>query len=149
MVKIEDLKKIRETTGVSIEAIRKALEEAGGEVEKALELLKERGTLVAAKKASRQTGEGIVSSYIHANGKVGVMVKLLCETDFVARTEQFKELGHEIAMHIAAMNPASVEELIAQPYVRNQVQTIDQLVKDCISKLGENIQIGEFCRFEI
>jgi elongation factor Ts len=149
MVKIEDLKKIRETTGVSIDAIRKALEEAGGEIEKAMGLLKERGALVAAKKASRQTGEGIVSSYIHANGKVGVMVKLLCETDFVARTEQFKELGHEIAMHIAAMNPADVEELIAQPYVRNQEQTVDQLVKDCISKLGENIQIGEFCRFEI
>ncbi|MFH1393195.1 MAG: elongation factor Ts [Patescibacteria group bacterium] len=149
MVKIEDLKKIRETTGVSIDAIRKALEEADGEIEKALELLKERGSLVAAKKASRKTGEGIVSSYIHANGKVGVMVRLLCETDFVARTEQFKELGHEIAMHIAAMNPENVEELIAQPYVRNQDQTIDQLIKDCISKLGENIQIGEFCRFEI
>lgn len=149
MVKIEDLKKIRKITGVSIDAIRKALEEADGEIEKALELLKERGTLIAAKKASRQTGEGIVSSYIHANGKVGVLVKLLCETDFVARTEQFKELGHEIAMHIAAMNPANVEELIAQPYVRNQDQIIDQLIKDYISKLGENIQIGEFCRFEI
>lgn len=149
MVKIEDLKKIRETTGVSIDAIRKALEEADGEIEKALGLLKERGALIAAKKASRQTGEGIVSSYIHANGKVGVMVELLCETDFVARTEQFKELGHEIAMHIAAMNPADAEELIVQPYVRNQSQTIDQLIKDYISKLGENIQIGEFCRFEI
>ncbi len=149
MVKIEDLKKIREATGISIDAIREALEEAGGEIEKALEILKERGALVAAKKASRQTGEGIVSSYMHANGKVGVMIKLLCETDFVARTEQFKELGHEIAMHIAAMNPESVEELIAQPYVRNQDQTIDQLMKDYISKLGENIQIGEFCRFEI
>ena len=132
-----------------MDTIRKALEEAGGEIEKAMGLLKERGALVAAKKAGRQTGEGIVSSYIHANGKVGVMVKLLCETDFVARTEQFKELGHEIAMHIAAMNPANIEELVAQPYVRNQEQTIDQLVKDYISKLGENIQIGEFCRFEI
>jgi len=149
MVKIEDLKKIREITGVSIDAIRKALEETGGEIEKALGLLKERGALIAAKKAGRQTGEGIVSSYIHANGKVGVMVKILCETDFVARTEQFKELGHEMAMHIAAMNPANIEELTAQPYVRNQEQTIDQLVKDYISKLGENIQIGEFCRFEI
>ncbi len=149
MVKIEDLKKIREITGVSIDAIRKALEEAGGAVEKTLELLKERGALVAANKAGRQTGEGIVFSYIHANGKVGVMVKILCETDFVARTEQFKELGHEIAMHIAAMNPANIEELVAQPYVRNQEQTIDQLVKDYISKLGEKIQNGEFCRFEI
>ena len=149
MVKIEDLKKIRETTGASIDAIRKALEEAGGEIEKALGLLKEKGMLIAAKKAGRQTGEGIVFSYIHTNGKVGVLVKLLCETDFVARTEQFKELGHEIAMHIAAMNPANVEELTAQSYVRNQDQTVNQLIRDYISKLGENIQIGEFCRFEI
>jgi len=149
MVKIEDLKKIREITGVSMDAIRKALEEAGGEIEKAMGLLKERGALIAAKKVGRQTGEGVVSFYIHANGKVGVMVKLLCETDFVARTEQFKELGHEIAMHIAAMNPENVEELVAQSYVRNQDQTVDQFIKDYISKLGENIQIGEFCRFEI
>ena len=149
MVKIEDLKKIREITGVSMDAIRKALEEAGGEIEKAMGLLKERGALIAAKKVGRQTGEGVVSFYIHANGKVGVMVKLLCETDFVARTEQFKKLGHEIAMHIAAMNPENVEELVAQSYVRNQDQTVDQLIKDYISKLGENIQIGEFCRFEI
>lgn len=149
MTKIEDLKNIRQRTGISIDAIGKALEEAGGEVEKTLELLKERGAIVASKKANRQTSEGIVASYIHANSKVGVMVELLCETDFVARTEQFKKLGHELAMHIAAMKPENVDELIAQPYVRNQDQTIDGLIKEAISQLGENIKIGEFCRFEI
>jgi len=149
MIKIDDLKKIREMTGASIDAIRKALEETGGKIEKALELLKERGMMVAAKKASRQTGEGIVSYYIHANSKVGVLVKLLCETDFVARTEQFKELGHELAMHIAAMNPATVEDLLLQEYVRDQNTTVDALIKDYIAKLGENIKVGEFCRFEI
>ncbi len=149
MAKIDDLKKIRNMTGVSVDAIRKALEEADGEIERALVLLKNRGETMAAKKASRQTGEGIVSCYIHANNKVGVMVKVLCETDFVARTEQFKKLGHELAMHIAAMEPATVEDLFSQAYIRDQDITIDALVKDHIAKLGENIRIGEFCRFEI
>ena len=136
-------------TGASVDAIRKALEEADGEIERALKLLKDRGAMAAAKKASRQTGDGIISYYVHANSKVGVLVKLLCETDFVARTEQFKELGHEIAMHIAAMNPTNTEELLSQVYTRDQDMTIDSLIKDYIAKLGENIKIGEFCRFEI
>lgn len=149
MSHLENLKKIRKMTGISIDAIRKALEESGGQIEKALGLLKTRGAAVAAKKAGRETDEGLVFSYIHINGKIGVLVKLLCETDFVARNEQFKELGHEIAMHIAAMNPADVDELLLQPYVRNQDLTIDDFIKDYIAKLGENIQIGEFCRFEV
>ena len=149
MAKIDNLKKIRNMTGASVDAIRKALEEADGEIERALELLKDRGAMVAAKKASRQTGEGIISYYVHANSRVGVLVKLLCETDFVARTEQFKELGHELAMHIAAMNPISINDLLSQTYIRDQDMTIDALIKDYIAKLGENIQIGEFCRFEI
>ncbi len=149
MAKIDDLKKIRNMTGASVDAIRKALEEADGEIERALKLLKDRGAMVAAKKASRQTGEGIISYYVHANSKVGVLVKLLCETDFVARTEQFKELGHELAMHIAAMDPISINDLLSQTYIRDQDMTIDALIKDYIAKLGENIKIGEFCRFEI
>ncbi|MDP3004370.1 MAG: elongation factor Ts [Candidatus Azambacteria bacterium] len=149
MAKIDDLKKIRNMTGASVDAIRKALEEADGEIERALELLKDRGAMVAAKKASRQTGEGIISYYVHANSKVGVLVKLLCETDFVARTEQFKELGHELAMHIVAMDPISINDLLSQAYIRDQDMTIDALIKDYIAKLGENIKIGEFCRFEI
>lgn len=149
MVKIDDLKKIRNMTGASVDAIRKALEEADGEIEKALELLKDRGAKVAAKKAGRQTGEGIISYYVHANSKVGVLVKLLCETDFVARTEQFKELGHELSMHIAATDPINIEDLLSQTYIRDQDMTIDALIKDYIAKLGENIKIGEFCRFEI
>ena len=149
MAKIDDLKKIRNMTGASVDAIRKALEEADGEIERALELLKDRGAMVAAKKASRQTGEGIISYYVHANSRVGVLVKLLCETDFVARTEQFKELGHELAMHIAAMDPINIEDLLSQVYIRDQNMTIDALIKNYIAKLGENIKIGEFCRFEI
>ncbi len=149
MVKIDDLKKIREITGASVDTIRKALEETDGGVEQAMALIRSRGEAIAAKKSGRQTGEGIISSYIHANGKVGVLVKILCETDFVARTEQFKKLGHELAMHIAAMSPENIEELLSQEYVRNQKITIDAFIKDYIAQLGENIKIGEFCRFEI
>lgn len=149
MVKIEDLKKIREMTGVSVDAIKKALEEADGKIEIALKFLKERGAAVAAQKSERQTGEGLIFSYIHGSGKIGVMVKLFCETDFVARNDEFKNLGHELTLHIAATSPASVEELLAQPYVRDEDITIDALVKNHIGKLGENIRVGEFCRFEI
>ncbi len=149
MVKIEDLKKIRKITSASVDAIKHALEEADGKIDNALEILKKNGAIMAAKKSERTTGEGIIASYIHEGGKIGVMVKLLCETDFVARNEQFKKLGHELSMHIAAMNPASVDELLGQPYIRDERFTVDALVKDYISKLGENIRIGEFCRFEI
>ena len=146
---ISDIKKIREITGISVEAVREALENAGGKIEEALEALKKRGIAVAAKKSGRETGEGLVFSYIHSNGKIGVLLKLLCETDFVSRNEQFQELGHELAMHIAATNPKDAEELLAQPYVRDQDTTVDALVKNYIAKLGENIRVAEFCRFEI
>ena len=146
---ISDIKKIREITGISVEAVREALENAGGKIESAMEILKKRGITVAAKKFERITGEGLIFSYIHSNGKIGVLLKLLCETDFVARNEQFRELGHELAMHIAAMNSENTEELLAQPYVRDQDITVDVLVKNYIAKLGENIRVAEFCRFEI
>lgn len=149
MIKIEDLKKIREITGVSIDAIRKALEMADGKIEQALSLLKEQGISIASKKAGRETGEGIVSSYIHSDRKVGVLVKLMCETDFVARNEQFLRLGHELAMHIAATNPQNIEELLSQSYIRDQDMTTEELIKSYIAKIGENIKISEFCRFEI
>jgi len=149
MIKVEDLKKIREITSASVDAIRKALEEADGKIEKALELLKERGTAVASKKSERTTKEGVIFSYIHANGKIGVLVKLLCETDFVARNAEFQKLGHELAMHIAAVNPSDTKEMLSQSYVRDQDITIDSLIKNYIAKLGENIRVSEFCRLEI
>lgn len=149
MVNINDIKKIREITGISVEAVREALEKAGGKIEEALQMLKKRGIEVAAKKFARETGQGLIFSYIHSNGKIGVLLKLLCETDFVAKNEQFGELGHELSLHIAAMNPQNTEELLAQPYVRDQDLSVDALVKNYIAKLGENIRISEFCRFDI
>lgn len=148
-IDIDDIKKIRKMTGISVEAVRKALSDADGKIDDALKILKKQGIDVAAKKTGRETGEGLIFSYIHSTGKIGVLLKLLCETDFVSRNEQFKELGHELAMHIAAMNPESSEELLSQPYVRDQDVTIDDFLKNYIAKLGENIRIDEFCRLEI
>lgn len=146
---IGDIKKIREMTGISFDSVRQALEDADGKIELALEMLKKKGVEASAKKSGRETGEGLVFSYIHSNGKIGVLLKLLCETDFVAKNEQFKELGHELTMHIAAMNPQNVEELLDQLYIRDQDLTIDAFIKNYIAKMGENIKIGEFSRFEI
>lgn len=97
--------KLREMTGAGILDAKKALEDASGDVEKAIELLRKKGAIKAAKKGERMTHEGVVHCYVHANGKVGAMVELLCETDFVARNEQFQGLAHDLAMHIAAANP--------------------------------------------
>lgn len=143
------LKKLRDETQASVADCRRALEESGGKYDKALEWIKKRASEIAVKKAGRETLEGIIESYIHSGGKVGVLVELLCETDFVAKTDEFKRLAKEIAMQIAAMNPENVETLLAQDYIRDNSQTIEQLVKVAIGKLGENISVKQFTRFEI
>jgi len=148
-IDIKLIKQLREETQVSIADCTKALEEAKGDYEKAIELLKKRGIERAEKKADRTTGQGIIEAYIHQNGKVGVLLELLCETDFVARTEDFKRLAHEVAMQIAAMDPKNVESLLKQEYIRDGSVTIENLVKQTIGKLGENIVIKQFTRFEI
>jgi elongation factor Ts len=148
-IDIKLIKQLREETQVSIADCTKALTEAKGDFEKAIELLKKRGIERAEKKADRETAQGLIESYIHQNGKVGVLLELLCETDFVARTEDFKRLAHEIAMQIAAMNPKNVEALLKQEYIRDGSVTIENLIKQTIGKLGENIVIKQFTRFEI
>lgn len=148
-IDVAQIKKLREETGASIADCRKALEETGAKYEKAIEWLKQHGIEKAGKKADRQTGQGLVESYIHQNGKVGVLLTILCETDFVARTDDFKHLAHEVAMQIAAMNPKDVDTLLKQEYIRDGSQTIEGLVKQAIAKLGENIVVKEFKRLEI
>lgn len=148
-INIEDIKKLRAETQVSIAECRKALEEAGGDMKKAKDILKKRGFEAAEKKAERATKQGLVDCYIHGNGKVGVLLEVLCETDFVARTEEFKNLVHEIAMQIAAMNPKNVEFLLKQEYIRDGSLTIQDLVKSVIGKLGENIVVKRFQRYEL
>ncbi len=143
------LKKLRNETSASIADCRRALEESDGDYSKALDWLKKRAVAIAEKKADRTTGQGLVDSYIHAGGKVGVLVEVLCETDFVARTDDFKKLTKELGMQIAAMNPENVEALLQQEYIRDSSQTIQDLVKSVIGKLGENITVKRFQRFAI
>lgn len=146
---IESLKKLRITSGASIADCRMALEETKGDFNKALDWIRARGLQKAEKKADRKTSQGLIDCYIHQNGRIGAMVLVLCETDFVGRTSEFKALVHEIAMQVAAMNPKDVDSLLKQEYIRDPSKTIEELVKETIAKLGENIVVGEFSRFEI
>jgi elongation factor Ts len=143
------LKKLRSETSASIADCRRALEETDNNYDKAVEWLKKRGLEKAEKKADRETHQGLVEAYIHNGGKVGALVVLQCETDFVARTEEFKNLAREIAMQVAAMNPENVEELLKQDYIRDASVTIEKLIKSVIGKLGENITLREFKRLAI
>ena len=158
------VKELRDKTGAGIMDSKRALEESAGDIAKAESILNAKGLASAAKKADRSTSEGLVVSYIHTGGRVGSMVELNCETDFVARTDEFGILGRNIAMQIAAMNPiyldrASIpedveevkdEELLnEQEYIRDSSLKITDLVKESIGKLGENIRIRRFSRFEL
>jgi len=148
-INIEDVKKLREETQASIGDCNTALKESNGDVEKARVWLQKKGFERAEKKGERVTEEGFVGSYVHATGKVGVLVELLCETDFVARTDEFQTLAREISMQIAAMNPKDVEELLDQEYIRDSSKKIGDMVKATIAKLGENIVVKRFARLEI
>lgn len=146
---IDLLKKLREETSASIADCRRALEEVDGDYEKALAWLRKHGIEKAAKKEGRETGQGIVSSYIHAGGRVGVLLELACETDFVAKTADFQNLAKELSMQVAAMNPKDVDSLLKQEYIRDPKQTISDVVKGVIATLGENIKVKKFQRFEV
>ncbi len=148
-ISLEDLKKLREITGAGVMECRGALEQTKGDLKKAEALLKKQLQAKAAKKSDRTTQEGLIESYIHANGKVGSLVELLCETDFVARTQDFKNLAHEICLQIASMNPKDVKELLSQAYIRDPKTTINDLVKELSGKLGENVQVKRFTRLEV
>ena len=148
MVNIDDLKKLREETGAGVSDCRQALEDAGGDYAKAKKLVTDRSIEKASKKADRETGSGLVTSYVHG-GKVGVLVELRCETDFVARTDDYQHLAHEVALQIAAMNPKDVKALLASEYIRDPKLTIESFVKKTIGKLGENISISRFTRMSL
>jgi len=145
---INQVQKIREITNAGVMECKKALEDTGGDFDKAVALIHERGLTRAEKKSERTTGTGLLHSYIH-NERVGVLLELRCETDFVARNPMFKELAHDLAMHIVAMNPTDVSDLIKQNYVKDDSVVIENLVKGVIAKLGENIRVEHFCRYEI
>ncbi|MDD4410317.1 MAG: translation elongation factor Ts [Candidatus Shapirobacteria bacterium] len=146
---IELVKKLRAEMGLGIMEIKAALEEAEGDETKAKQILKEKGFKKAESKAERETHQGRVATYTHATGKIGVMVELLCETDFVAKHEDFLALTKELCLQVAAMNPETVEELMKQEFIKDPSRTIEEMVKALISKFGENMKINRFARFEI
>lgn len=145
----EKIKHLRDATGLSLGQIKKALDEAGGDIARATEVLKAHGVAIAGKKSSREVKEGVVDAYIHATKKLGAIVELLCETDFVARNVEFQKLAHELAMQIAAARPGTIEDLLSQQFIKEQDITVKDLINQYIAKLGENIQVGRFEIFEI
>lgn len=148
-IDLNKLKKLREETGAGIMDVRRALESSDGDEAKAREWLRENAIKTADKKSDRETKEGYVASYIHTTGKVAGLVALTCETDFVAKTEDFRNLGRELAMQVASMDPQNVEELLAQPYIRDPKSSIQDLVKQTAGKVGENVVIKEITRMSI
>lgn len=148
-VDITLLKRLRNETSASIADCRKALEETNSDYKKALLWLQKHGIEKAGKKSDRKTSQGLIECYIHQNGRVGAMIEILCETDFVARTSEFKTLAHEISMQVVAMSPKDVPALLKQEYIRDSSKSMDGLIKEAIAKLGENIVVKRFQRFEI
>lgn len=146
---IETIKQLREETGASLGEIRAALGESGNDPERARTILRERLGAIAEKKAGRTAQAGLIEAYVHANGRIGVLVELKCETDFVARNSDFKSLAHDLALHIAAMAPADQTSLLEQPFVRDPARSVAELVREAIGRFGENIQVGNFVRLEL
>lgn len=149
MASAQDVARLRAETGAGVMESKRALEEAQGDFERAKALLKERGLAKAAKKSDREAKEGMVEAYVHAGGRIGALVEISSETDFVARNQDFKDLARNIAMQVAAMEPASVEELVEQPYIRDQGKTIGDLVAAVAASTGENVQVRRIARFEL
>ena len=161
---VATIKELRERTGAGIMDCKRALEETSGDMVKAEELLTRQGIASAVKKATRSTEEGIVESYIHSGGRIGVLIEVNCETDFVARTDDFKDLAHDIAMQVAAMSPSYVSSddvpdgedadsaetvLMFQPFIKDPSKSVQDLVSEGIGKLGENIRVRRFTRFSL
>jgi len=148
-VTANEIKKLREKCGAGVMECRRALEESLGDEKKALAWVKEKGVKIAEEKKERETKHGLIDSYIHNGGKVVSVVEVLCETDFVARNEEFKNFAHELAMQIAAMNPKDIEALLKQEYIREPGKTVKDLLTDLIGKIRENIKINRFARYEL
>lgn len=144
----EILQKLREITGAGVMDVRRAFQEASGDFDRALALLRERGLEKVEKRSGRATGAGLVHSYVHA-GRIGVLVDVRAETDFVVRSDPFRVLAHELAMQIAASAPENVDELMNQPYIKDEKRTVRDLVNEVIAKVGENVRVERFCRIEL
>ncbi|MBI2853497.1 MAG: translation elongation factor Ts [Chloroflexi bacterium] len=163
-ISVDAVKELRQRTGAGVMDCKAALEKAKGDMDKACEDLKQKGFASAEKKATRATGQGVIECYIHTGQKVGAMLELNCETDFVARTDQFRQLAHDLAMQITATSPlyvsaADIPEntqvdpvvacLLQQPFIKDPSKTIEEIIKQAVATLGENIRVRRFARFEI
>jgi elongation factor Ts len=163
-VSTETIKEVRNRTNAGILDCKDALLEANGDVEGAVEVLKRRGLAVAEKKKDRIVGEGVIEAYIHHTRRIGALVELNCETDFVARTGEFRELARNLAMQVAATSPefVTVEEmptevdldpqtvcLLSQPFIKEPSKTVQDIITETIAKVGENIKVQRFARFEL
>ena len=145
----DHVKRLREETGAGVMDCKRALDEAKGDFERAKALIKERGLAKAKEKSDREANEGVVEAYVHAGGRIGAIVELSSETDFVARNPDFKGLAKEIAMQVAAMDPTTVDQLLEQPYIRDASKTIGELVTTIAASTGENVRVKRFKRFEL
>lgn len=149
MDNVEQLKQLREETAAPMQECRRALDEAQGDIEKAKEILRKWGKVLAGKKVERDVKNGLVDVYLHPNKKVGVLLEIRCESDFVARSEEFRSLSHEICLQIAAMDPKNQDLLLEQPWIKDETKRIKDLITERVAKLGENIVIKRFSRFSI
>ena len=163
-ISVDMIKALRQRTSAGVMDSKHALEEAGGDLDRAEEILREQGIAFAAKKADRETSEGLVETYVHSGGRIGAMVEMNCETDFVARTPEFRELAHDVALQVAAMSPLFVDAedipegepvepeqscLLRQPFIKDTTRTVGDLVTETVGKLGENIRIRRFSRYSL
>ena len=163
-IKTARVKELREQSGAGVMECKNALLEAEGDIQKAFQILRQRSLLKAEKKRMRSATQGLIEGYLHAGGRVGAIVEVNCETDFVARAAEFKELAHHLAMQVAAQDPkfisreeipegADVEPeavcLLLQPYIKNPDQTVQDIITEAIAKVGENIKVSRFVRFEL
>ena len=163
-ISTDKLKELRGQSGASVMACRNALVQAEEDMEKALQILKAQNAFIVEKKKDRTTSKGLVEAYVHAGGRIGAMVELNCESDFVARTDEFKALAHNLAMQVAAMPPqfissdavpqgvdASAENacFLAQPYIKDLTRTVQDTINEVIARVGENIKVSRFARFEL
>lgn len=163
-ISVEMVKELRDQSGAGIMQCRKALIEAKGDIVAALQILKQQSLILAEKKAKRSAVQGLIEAYVHAGGRIGAMVEVNCETDFVARTDEFKELAHHLAMQVAAMTPRFISReevaegsniepqtacLLLQPYIKNPAKSVQEIIAETIAKVGENIKVSRFARFEL
>jgi len=163
-IPVEMVKELRDQSGAPIMECRKALIEAKGDMAAALQILKQQSLILAEKKAKRSAVQGLIEAYVHGGGRIGAMVEVNCESDFVARTDEFKELAHHLAMQVAAMTPRFISReevaegsdiepqtacLLLQPYIKNPAKSVQEIIAETITKVGENIKVSRFARFEL